>query len=195
MLTPRWWMRSRPGWRNGRDGILHRVRTGVPWRDLPERFGPWKTIYERHRLWSADGTWEPLLQHVQAMAGAVGEIDWDVSVDSAVVRARQRAAGARTEPPVRRAGPKGDEETEHQIERPWRSLVGRLAVVATEVRAWAARVAAFERRGPARPDRAVLVQRQPVRHLPPRPGAGRRRVPPPNDGGAAFLSIGSRPPE
>jgi transposase len=43
------------------DGILHRVRTGVQWRDLPERFGPWKTIYDRHRLWSADGTWERVL--------------------------------------------------------------------------------------------------------------------------------------
>ncbi|WP_443033576.1 transposase [Streptomyces sp. CA2R101] len=37
------------------DGILHRLRTGVQWRDLPERFGPWKTVYERRRLWSADG--------------------------------------------------------------------------------------------------------------------------------------------
>ncbi len=36
------------------DGILHRVRTGVQWRDLPERFGPWKTAYERHRLWAAE---------------------------------------------------------------------------------------------------------------------------------------------
>ena len=31
------------------DGILHRIRTGAHWRDLPERFGPWKTVYERHR--------------------------------------------------------------------------------------------------------------------------------------------------
>ena len=52
-------------WRDHRqviDGILHRIRTGAHWRDLPERFGPWKTVYERHRLWSADGTWEYLLQ-------------------------------------------------------------------------------------------------------------------------------------
>jgi transposase len=47
------------------DGINHRNRTGCPWRDLPERFGNWKTIYERHRRWSADGTWLVLLQHVQ----------------------------------------------------------------------------------------------------------------------------------
>ncbi|MFE5524492.1 IS5 family transposase [Streptomyces virginiae] len=97
-------------WRDHRqviDGILHRVRTGVHWRDLPERFGPWKTVYERHRLWSADGTWERLLQQLQAAADAVGEIDWDVSVDSTVVRAHQHAAGARTEPPPAPCRPKG----------------------------------------------------------------------------------------
>lgn len=78
------------------DGILHRVRVGVRWRDLPERFGPWKTVYERHRLWSADGTWERLLQQVQAAADAAGEIDWDVSVDSTTVRAHQRPTGSAT---------------------------------------------------------------------------------------------------
>ncbi|MGM9337641.1 IS5 family transposase [Streptomyces murinus] len=85
-------------WRDHRqviDGILHRVRTGVQWRDLPERFGPWKTVYERHRQWSADGTWERLLQQVQAEADAAGELEWDISVDSTIVRAHQHAAGAR----------------------------------------------------------------------------------------------------
>ncbi|MFC8176683.1 IS5 family transposase [Streptomyces sp. NPDC057325] len=89
-------------WRDHRQvigGILHRVRTGVQWRDLPERFGPWKTVYERHRLWSADGTWGRLLQQVQAAADAAGEIDWDISVDSTIVRAHQHAAGARADPP------------------------------------------------------------------------------------------------
>ncbi|WP_435594498.1 IS5 family transposase [Streptomyces panacea] len=89
-------------WRDHRqviDGILHRVRTGVQWRDLPEPFGPWKTVYEWHRLWSADGTWERLLQQVQAAADTAGEIDWDISVDSTIVRAHQHAAGARTGPP------------------------------------------------------------------------------------------------
>ncbi|MGW8359252.1 IS5 family transposase [Streptomyces wedmorensis] len=111
-LTDAEWERLRPflpvsngrcgRWRDHRqviDGILHRVRTGVQWRDLPERFGPWKTVYERHRLWSADGTWERLLQQVQAEADAAGEIDWDISVDSTIVRAHQHAAGARAEPP------------------------------------------------------------------------------------------------
>ncbi|GHF36163.1 hypothetical protein GCM10018783_00540 [Streptomyces griseosporeus] len=56
------------------EGILHRARTGVQWRDLPERFGPRKTVYARHRLLSADGTWERLLQQIQAAADAAGEI-------------------------------------------------------------------------------------------------------------------------
>ncbi|MFJ7345834.1 IS5 family transposase [Streptomyces sp. NPDC101110] len=80
------------------NGVLYRVRTGVQWRDLPERFGPWETVYKRHRRWSADGTWAMLLSKVQAAEDAAGRIDWDVSVDSTAVRAHQHAAGARTAP-------------------------------------------------------------------------------------------------
>ena len=132
-------------WRDHRqviDGILRRVRTGVHWRDLTERFGPWKTAYERHRLWSADGTWERLLQQLQAAADAAGEIDWDVSVDSTIVRAHQHAAGARTEPPPALTAQKGDEALEHQAEPPWQSLVDRLVEVVLEARAWGVRAAA-----------------------------------------------------
>ncbi|QES45443.1 IS5 family transposase [Streptomyces venezuelae] len=82
------------------NGVLYRVRTGVQWRDLPERFGPWETVYKRHRRWSADGTWKMLLSRVQAAEDAGGRIDWDVSVDSTVVRAHQHAAGARKAPPA-----------------------------------------------------------------------------------------------
>ncbi|MER6570494.1 IS5 family transposase [Streptomyces sp. NPDC001093] len=78
------------------NGIPFRIRTGVPWRDLPERYGSWKTVYERHRRWSADGTWERILQSVQADADLVGRIDWSmVGVDSTSCRAHQHAAGAR----------------------------------------------------------------------------------------------------
>ncbi|RPE46908.1 putative transposase of IS4/5 family DUF4096 [Streptomyces sp. Ag109_O5-1] len=80
-------------------GILYRARTGVHWRDLPEQYGPWKTVYERHRAWSADGTWEHLLQQVQAAADVAGQVDWGVSVASTVVRAHQHAARARTTAP------------------------------------------------------------------------------------------------
>jgi transposase len=54
--------------------VLYRIRTGVQWRDLPERYGLWKTVHERHRRWSADGTWELPRQRVQAEADAAGDI-------------------------------------------------------------------------------------------------------------------------
>jgi transposase len=80
------------------NGILFRERTGIPWRDLPERFGRWKTIHERHRRWSADGTWDRILQAVQA--DAEGGIDWGmVGVYSTSCRAHQHAADARRKTP------------------------------------------------------------------------------------------------
>ncbi|MGW2412994.1 IS5 family transposase [Streptomyces tubercidicus] len=88
-------------WRDHRqviNGIIHRLGTGVQWRELPERFDPWKTVHKRHVLWSADGTWEMLLQHVQAAADADGDLDWNVNVDSTSVRAHQHAAGAPKKP-------------------------------------------------------------------------------------------------
>ncbi|MFJ6723801.1 IS5 family transposase [Streptomyces sp. NPDC091281] len=82
------------------NGILYINRTGVPWRDLPARSGKWKTVYERHRRWSADGTWDRLFTAVLADADAEGRIDWSmVSVDPTSCRAHQHAAGARKKPP------------------------------------------------------------------------------------------------
>ncbi|MEU9182786.1 IS5 family transposase [Streptomyces sp. NPDC048550] len=89
-------------WRDHRqviNGIIHRLSTGCQWRKLPERFGPWQTIHKRHALWSADGTWERLLHHAQAVADAAGDIDWNINVDSTAIRAHQHAAGAPTSPP------------------------------------------------------------------------------------------------
>lgn len=77
------------------DGILWKVRTGAPWRDLPERYGKWKTVYDRFVRWRRDGTWDHLLAQVQTKSDAVGEIVWEVSVDSTTVRAHQHAAGAK----------------------------------------------------------------------------------------------------
>jgi len=77
------------------DGIFHRSRTGCPWRDLPEGFGHWKTIYNRHRRWSMDGTWASVLASLpEGSDGEEGQ-DWRVGVDSTVVRAHQHATGAR----------------------------------------------------------------------------------------------------
>jgi transposase len=72
---------------------------GTPWRDLPARFGPWQTVYNRHRRWSGDGTWEQVLAALQADCDRDEAQAWTVSVDSTVVRAHQHAAGARHAPP------------------------------------------------------------------------------------------------
>jgi transposase len=77
------------------EGIVHRYRTGVAWRDLPDRFGPWQTVWKRHHRFATDGTWDRLLAAVQADAEAAGDLDWDVSVDSTIVRAHQHSATAR----------------------------------------------------------------------------------------------------
>jgi transposase len=98
-LMPRAVGRSRP-WRDHRqvvEGIVHRYRTGVAWRDLPERFGPWQTVWKRHHRFSADGTWDRLLAVLQAEAEAVGKLDWNVSVDFSVIRAHQHGATAKRE--------------------------------------------------------------------------------------------------
>ena len=109
------------------NGVLYRARTGVPWPDLPERYGPWKTVYERHRRWSADGTWKKILEELQieadasdpdgALAKAAArqpnaprrDAEWAVNADSSCCRAHQHAAGARHRPPrdfpKRGAGP------------------------------------------------------------------------------------------
>jgi transposase len=121
------------------NGVLYRVRTGVQWRDLPERFGPWETVYKRHRRWSADGTWAMLLSKVQAAEDAAGRIDWDVSVDSTAVRAHQHAAGARTAPPA--AIPqRGPRRGTNLVDPVLRKLGVRLEEVVRSASAWDAPV-------------------------------------------------------
>ena len=86
-------------WREHRqviNAILWKLRTGAPWRDLPERYGPWKTVYTRFWRWSRDGTLTMLVTKVRVIAEAIDELDREVSVDSSIVRAHQHAAGART---------------------------------------------------------------------------------------------------
>ena len=79
-------------------GILFRERTGTTWRDLPERFGNWKTVYQRKRRWAIDGTWPHIAEALRLDADTDEGPDWTLGVDSTVVRAHQHAAGARHTP-------------------------------------------------------------------------------------------------
>ncbi|WP_197426461.1 IS5 family transposase [Microbacterium sp. PAMC 28756] len=73
------------------EGIIYRYRTGIAWRDLPGCFGPWQTVWKRHRRFSGDGTWDKIHSVLLAHADAAGLIDWEVSVDSTINRAHQHA--------------------------------------------------------------------------------------------------------
>jgi transposase len=73
------------------EGIVWRFRTGSPWRDVPAEFGPWQTVWKRHRRFSEDGTWDRIHAELLAVADATDELEWAVSVDSTVNRAHQHA--------------------------------------------------------------------------------------------------------
>ena len=78
------------------NGILWKLRTGAPWRDVPERYGPWSTVYSRFWRWQRAGLWDRLFAGVQQRADAAGRLDWTVHfVDGTVIRAHQHAAGAK----------------------------------------------------------------------------------------------------
>lgn len=100
---------GRPGrpWNDHRrtlEGIIWRFPTGSPWRDLPDQFGAWQSVAERHLRWSKDGTYARIFTVVRRDSGASHGEDLMalLSVDSTIVRAHQHAAGAR--PGVRTGG-------------------------------------------------------------------------------------------
>lgn len=74
------------------NGMVYKIRTGITWRDLPECYGPWKTVYTRFRRYALAGVFTHALQQIQAQADAAGGIDWLVQIDSTIVRAHQHAA-------------------------------------------------------------------------------------------------------
>lgn len=78
------------------NGLFWRLRTGAQWRDIPERYGPWQTIYDRFRRWVRDGTWDRILLALQLKLDEKGEIDWEQwALDGTSIRASRPAAGAR----------------------------------------------------------------------------------------------------
>jgi transposase len=70
------------------DAVLYRYRAGIPWRDLPERYGPWKAVHTRFTRWAKRGVWATLFQHL-------AEDTEYAMIDSTIVRAHQHSAGAK----------------------------------------------------------------------------------------------------
>ena len=72
------------------NGIVWLARSGAPWRDLPERYGSWKTVYSRFRKWIDDG----ILDNIFRILSLEAELE-ELSIDASIIQARQHSAGAK----------------------------------------------------------------------------------------------------
>jgi transposase len=77
------------------DAVLWIARTGAPWRDLPERFGNWNSIWRRFDRWSKKGVWQRIMETLQDP-----DLEW-LLLDATVIRAHQDAAGKKGGNPTR----------------------------------------------------------------------------------------------
>jgi hypothetical protein len=74
--------------------MLFRINCNIPWRDLPERHGPWQSEYASYRRWSRSGLWDRILAALQRELDATGQIQWSLwCIDGSNVRAHKAAAG------------------------------------------------------------------------------------------------------
>jgi transposase len=72
------------------EAVIYRYRAGIPWRDLPERFGDFRIIHTRHRRWSKNGVWKGVFEILSQDAD-----NEYAMIDSTIVRAHQHCAGAK----------------------------------------------------------------------------------------------------
>jgi transposase len=83
------------------EGVIWRFRTGGQWREMPEQFGPWQTVYDAFARWRRAGVFAALMDGMIAEAARRGQVDLSlVSVDSTVARAHHDAAGMVVDPAV-----------------------------------------------------------------------------------------------
>jgi transposase len=77
------------------NGMFWVLNSGAQWRDMPERYGKWQTVYSRYRRWTREGLFDRVLERLHLELDEDGRIDWDVfDVDGSNIRAHQSAAGA-----------------------------------------------------------------------------------------------------
>jgi transposase len=176
------------------DGIRWRVRTGVPWRDLPPRYGSWQTVYGLFRRWQRAGVWARIITALQARADAAGLIDWQVNVDSTICRAHQHAAGARRDGAGQKEPPGGDgrgsevEPADHGLGRSRGGLSTKVHLVCEQRQRPLALIVTGGQRGDS-PQFIPLLEAIRV----PRPGPGRpRRRPDRVRGDKAYSSRANR---
>lgn len=80
--------------RNVVNGIFWILRTGAPWRDLPEEFGKWSTVWDLFDAWNASGLWDEIVSRMRSACVDAGDVDTELwCVDGSVVRAARCAAG------------------------------------------------------------------------------------------------------
>lgn len=72
------------------EAVLYRYRAGIPWRDLPQRFGDFRVVHLRHSRWSKTGVWQRIFERLAQDA----DNEWAM-IDSTIVRAHQHSAGAK----------------------------------------------------------------------------------------------------
>jgi transposase len=157
------------------DGIRWRVRVGSPWRDAPECYGPWQTVYGLFRRWQRAGVWQRIVTGLQTRADAAGLITWDVSVDSTIARAHQHAAGARTRSELQKEPPGGveDEPADHALGRSRGGLTTKLHLACEQGRKPLSMLLTAGQRGDSPQFTRVLA-----RIRVPRPDGGRPRTRP-----------------
>src|ERR1043166_2052656 len=94
------------------EAVLFRYRAGIPWRDLPARFGDWKQVHTRHTRWAKSGVWESVFKALAADAD-----NEYAMIDSTIVRALQHSAGAPKKPSRRRSDRTQPGRIEHKDPR------------------------------------------------------------------------------
>ena len=158
------------------DGIRWRIRTGAPWRDVPDCYGHWRTVYGLYRRWQRAGVWAQVLAGLQGRADALGLITWDVSVDSTIARAHQHAAGARRDSDTQVEAPGGTsavEPADHALGRSRGGLTTKLHLACEQGRKVLAFVVTGGQRGDS-PQFTIVLDGIRV----PRLGGGRPRTRP-----------------